>query len=196
MTRHWSMSAGAAWRSGWLPHRTSTPPPGPRDDDEVREVQEAWISVPRGNSCKRIAAENEEKLRRPPAEVMQRPQRVLRVRAALAYELHVRDVAFGTVFDGQDGKREALIDACPRLEQAQRLIVRRNQHDLFERHRRARGVCCIEVTDVNGIERAAENAKPRALHAAGTGTARTAAIWRHMASRSSSRPVPATAEIR
>ena len=90
---------------------------GPRDDHEMREVQEARIPVPRGNSCKRIAAENEEKLRRPPAEMRAAPQRVLRVRAALAYELHVRDVAFGAVLDGQNGKREPLIDARARLEE-------------------------------------------------------------------------------
>src|SRR6185436_13701466 len=63
--------------------------PGPRDDDEMREVQEPEIPAPCGNSCKRVAAKNEKKLRRPPAGSVERPERVLGVRPSLSHELHV-----------------------------------------------------------------------------------------------------------
>src|SRR4029079_13325106 len=52
---------------------------GPCDDHEVGEIEHARVSVPRRNSCKRVGAQNEEKLRRFPTPIMERTQRVLRI---------------------------------------------------------------------------------------------------------------------
>jgi len=49
---------------------------GARNDHEMGKIEDARISVPRRNSCKRVGAENEEKLLRAPSAMMQRAQGV------------------------------------------------------------------------------------------------------------------------
>src|SRR5687768_18418575 len=88
-------------------------------------------------------------------------------------------------------------------------IVGRNQPHLVEPECRLRGVACVEMTEMNGVEGSTEHAEPATtahrsfarrvfgeacraaeirstLSSSGgssrTGSARTAAIWRHIAS--------------
>ena len=54
----------------------------PRDHHEVRQVEHGRVVAPRGNFCKRVGAEDEEKLRRLAPRLVKPPQRVGRVRRA------------------------------------------------------------------------------------------------------------------
>src|SRR5262245_34459231 len=107
---------------------------------------------------------------------MQCAQRLFGIRTSLADEFDVGNAPVGPIFNSEGGEREAVVHRGPGLTHAQRLIVRWNQHDFVECQRGACGIPRIEMTDMNGIECATEYAQPPTLHAAGTGSSRTAAI--------------------
>ena len=155
-------------------------------------IQKLRIAHPGLDLTKGVGPGDEEDVGRGrPPEPVSRSSVSERVGRAVAVHLNVRCHERGAVRDGQRHHREAV-----GRRDVRRLAVRRNpgrdeQHP-FESEGAAGGLRDVEVAQVDGVERAAEQAA--AGHAAG-GSACEATCF-HIASSSLGSPSPVAAEMR
>ncbi len=138
----------------------------------------------------RVGAGNQEQRARVDGARGQSIQRRRGVGRLVRKHFKIRHGQAGVSEHGQRGHREAVCRRGVRRGSVRR-HVRRYEQDAIEAERAAGGVGDIEVTDVNRVEGAAEQADP---HQA-TVASRLRATSRHMASMSAGRPSPVTEEI-
>src|SRR4029453_11564675 len=171
----------------------------------MRGIEDRRERVPGGNVGKGVGTKDEEQLTRTPPLRMKTAQRVDRVRPSLPNQLRIRHPVRRNVVYGERNHGKAMKGRCMRFGGPERGAMRGQEQHVIERQRRPRCAGRVEVTDMNGIERAAEDAESSRHRSRGTisvssdggaAASRTAAIWRHAASRSASTPSPVTPEMR
>jgi len=129
----------------------------PCHDRKIRKVEDAGKFVPCGNFCKRVSSEDEEKLRRLPSGGVQTPKRIRRIGVALSQQFHIGHAVRRTGVRGERHHRKPVKTARMRIDRAVRWIVGGDEQDVGQCQRRACRVHCVEMTEVNRVERAAEH---------------------------------------
>ena len=187
--------------------RSRTPDARPRDDHEVRQFEDLRIAVPGGNFCERIGTGDEENLRRGEAAAA-----CNRVSVSKVYDGAVEPISRSlatrpaTPVDRERRHREPVETRRRAVATADAAAMRdgsTSTRSSASASPRREGR--VDVTRVNGIERAAEDADAGAgSHSApsdslssaamGRPSSRDRATSRHTASSSASSPAPVAAD--